>query len=972
MIRKYLFILLFIFISVYCSKSQQPAYTHITTEEGLPSNEIYSIVQDNKGIIWIGCDAGLFKYDGINFTLFKCPSQKTKSITGLSISNSGKLYCYSFNGQLFYLENESLHELAHPFGKISNIVCDTKFQLYLNHNNGIAVYDERKKEWINFDDFDNDNAKDSLLFTLGICIDKNKDPWFIAAQAICKLNDKKVEFFSFPFDKKKPSGEFLLACNNQGVWVFGRKDALVYQFTKNKFEPYSSFRLTNELKNRKITYVKSFNDNLLYICTYTGIILYNTKTDELKILYPYYSVSDCFFDRENNFWITTLQNGLLKVPDLNFTVWNSENKSLEHDLLYKMSFHDNLLYFATVDGYVGLLNLKTEKLSQFQSEVQGDIQQLTYDSIDKKTYYTINNSLYYYNESSTGKIENSFPPIKSFFHLRGNYIVATSRGTFVYNSLIAKFPIDTITEEWSRNIQYNPYSNDLWLATNNGLVKVKYVDNHYKSIATYFQGIQIVSSYFDESSKKIVALTFDGIIKQIDQKNEAKDICSLPVGIQSYQLLVYKSNIYIASNKGLYVYDAIKKKWNSINKTGGLVSENVQQVAIINNFIWLATGKGLQRIPLDFNINKPLSKVFLRKVIADTLELKSVSAIRINYNQSLSFFLEASAYSSADKFQYAYRIQNNDTNWVYFPSNIKKIEIPQLPSGNNSIEIKLIDYLGRDSENVISIQCYVNPPFWQKWWFNLLIGVFVLLLAYIVFRKRINYLKQKQSKEIEQLRLENELRLTQQSALKAQMNPHFIFNVLNSIKGYIYENDKKNAALYLTSFSDLVRKVLQQSSVAEIKLEEELEILKLYIELESMLLQDDFEYTLSVNDAIDISTVKIPGLIIQPFVENAFKHGLRHKSGNKKLVLNFNYNDNKSCLIISITDNGIGREAAAKLNSERVMEHQSFATEATARRIELLNHNKKDVISFKIIDNADEQQNATGTSIVLTIRLNDN
>jgi sensor histidine kinase YesM len=203
------------------------------------------------------------------------------------------------------------------------------------------------------------------------------------------------------------------------------------------------------------------------------------------------------------------------------------------------------------------------------------------------------------------------------------------------------------------------------------------------------------------------------------------------------------------------------------------------------------------------------------------------------------------------------------------------------------------------------------------------------------------------------------------------MNPHFIFNVLNSIKGYIYENDKKNAALYLTSFSDLVRKVLQQSSVAEIKLEEELEILKLYIELESMLLHDNFEYSIIVDDAIDVSNIKIPGLIIQPFVENAFKHGLRHKEGIKKLTLGFTLNEQNSELQITISDNGIGREASAKLNSETTSNHQSFATEATARRIELLNYDKKNSVAINIIDYEDNQKKAIGTTVIITILLND-
>ena len=177
--------------------------------------------------------------------------------------------------------------------------------------------------------------------------------------------------------------------------------------------------------------------------------------------------------------------------------------------------------------------------------------------------------------------------------------------------------------------------------------------------------------------------------------------------------------------------------------------------------------------------------------------------------------------------------------------------------------------------------------------------------------------------------------------------------------------------MYLSSFSDLVRKVLQQSSVAEIKLEEELDILKLYIELESMLLQGDFSYTITIAKNINTSNLKIPGLIIQPFIENAFKHGLRHKKGEKKLELDFKLNESKKTLVVSITDNGIGRIASAKLNESNPNNHESFATEATARRIELLNYNKKDIVSIQLIDLHDENITASGTSVILTIQLNE-
>jgi LytS/YehU family sensor histidine kinase len=241
-----------------------------------------------------------------------------------------------------------------------------------------------------------------------------------------------------------------------------------------------------------------------------------------------------------------------------------------------------------------------------------------------------------------------------------------------------------------------------------------------------------------------------------------------------------------------------------------------------------------------------------------------------------------------------------------------------------------------------------------------------LVLALSTFRFRLKAIRKKQRLEMRRLRLENELRLTQQNALKAQMNPHFLFNVLNSIKGYIYENDKKNAARYLSNFSSLVRKVLELSSVPAVSLEQEVEALKLYIDLEAMLLQSDFEYSINMDMNIDVSGVQIPALLLQPYVENAFKHGLRHKSGPKRLSVDIEQNEKEGLLMIQITDNGIGRAAAELLNAQNRGEHRSFATSAMEKRIQLLNFEKKDVVGVEIRDNF-ERNEPSGTTVIIRI-----
>ncbi|MCS6819648.1 MAG: histidine kinase, partial [Chitinophagales bacterium] len=175
----------------------------------------------------------------------------------------------------------------------------------------------------------------------------------------------------------------------------------------------------------------------------------------------------------------------------------------------------------------------------------------------------------------------------------------------------------------------------------------------------------------------------------------------------------------------------------------------------------------------------------------------------------------------------------------------------------------------------------------------------------------------------------------------------------------IYQNDKKSAAEYLSKFSDLMRSILQMSSKPDVRLSDELETLRLYIELEAMLLEPPFEYDISADDSTNTHIIKIPALLLQPFVENAFKHGLRYKKGNKKLTLHAKKID--GVLEVIITDNGIGRKASTVVQQLAPQTHYSFASEATAKRIDLVNSERNQKIGLNYVD-LDE-----GTQVVITI-----
>lgn len=261
---------------------------------------------------------------------------------------------------------------------------------------------------------------------------------------------------------------------------------------------------------------------------------------------------------------------------------------------------------------------------------------------------------------------------------------------------------------------------------------------------------------------------------------------------------------------------------------------------------------------------------------------------------------------------------------------------------------------------------------------NRLFFMGAVVVALLVVLVAVIYIsRQKQAKRAEiatlelmasqkQLALEKQYRDSELKALKAQMNPHFIFNVLNSIQEFIVMNKKELASDYLATFAELIRSYLHFSNKGFISLKEETETLERYLELEALRFGDSFIYQVNVVDDLRLDELEIPTMIIQPYVENAIKHGLFSKKGEKKITIDFSNSENGE-LSCSITDNGIGRQAAQQIKASKPDIHKSFAMEATASRLELFNQRSNNKISVEIIDLFDEQNQPSGTQVKLII-----
>ncbi|MEY2828578.1 MAG: hypothetical protein RIQ33_436, partial [Bacteroidota bacterium] len=261
----------------------------------------------------------------------------------------------------------------------------------------------------------------------------------------------------------------------------------------------------------------------------------------------------------------------------------------------------------------------------------------------------------------------------------------------------------------------------------------------------------------------------------------------------------------------------------------------------------------------------------------------------------------------------------------------------------------------------------IQTPWYFSWWFLLSSGILFSTIIYLLVKNEFKKQRIKQQFETEKNKLEKELQQSTLASIKSQMNPHFLFNALNTIQSYIYQNDKQNASQYLGKFSELTRMILEMSNREKVSLSEEIKALKLYLELEQLRFEEKLKYEISISKNVDEEMIHIPSMLIQPYLENAIKHGLLHKKDNWLLHILFEKNENT--LVVKVDDNGIGRKRSQELQKLKLKQHQSFAMSANEKRLDILNKGLQKPIALQIIDKINENGEAIGTTIILNIPL---
>ncbi len=352
-------------------------------------------------------------------------------------------------------------------------------------------------------------------------------------------------------------------------------------------------------------------------------------------------------------------------------------------------------------------------------------------------------------------------------------------------------------------------------------------------------------------------------------------------------------------------------------------------------------------------------KIFDKPIRIDSLT--DAASIHLAYkDNSIVIEFASLQYNFSDETKFYYQMGGIDPDWI-LSGKEQAAHYNQMQSGKYIFKIKSVNRDGLASSRIAELNIVITPPFWKTWWFRLVGVLIVAGILYGIIQRRINHIKTREA--VRQQIAELEIK-----ALKARMNPHFIFNAMNSIQQFTLMGEIDKANKYISTFSRLLRKVLHQSEQNIISLTDEIDMLKLYLEIEAVRLGDDFSYQVNLGNEKEAQLVKVPNMLLQPFVENALHHGLVHKEGNKFLQINIKMPDDDT-VICEIIDNGIGRKKAGELknNLHPSLQYKSVGMRMVEERLHLLSGSGDKPITIFIKDIISDAGQPGGTCVTITI-----
>ncbi|MCO5263958.1 MAG: histidine kinase, partial [Lentimicrobium sp.] len=430
-------------------------------------------------------------------------------------------------------------------------------------------------------------------------------------------------------------------------------------------------------------------------------------------------------------------------------------------------------------------------------------------------------------------------------------------------------------------------------------------------------------------------------------------------------LLITGNLLWIATNNGLNCLDLTKVGTDEMrilmfSKQHGLISNEINQIAGNQEFIYIATNEGLTVFNhKDYRPVKDPPPIYINgfTVMEEDMPVRTGYSFRHNQN-FISIRFTGISYREAGNLVYKYRLKGLGEDWVSTTNS--QVEYAFLPSGKYHFEVMAVNSDGLMSSQPAIISFIIKPPIWKTWWFITILVLAASVLAFLFYSYRIKQIRHEAV-------LRNDISWYRQQSLARQMDPHFVFNTLNSIQSYIIKNDRLSSSQYLTKFSRLMRLMLNNSQQIAVPLNDEVSALNIYLELESIRFQEKFEFYLNIDPVIEPEVCYIPAFLIQPFIENSIWHGIMGIDRPGYIHVDLKLNETGNQVICTVEDNGKGRAQSMAEKALNDKNHKSLGVSIVESRLSLLNSLYG--IEMKIIytDLFDKQGNPAGTRVRINL-----
>ena len=974
-------------------------------KNSLLHNVVSCIAVDSRNNLWIGYGGhGLSYYDQTNSTFHhftndstsknKIPAGNTDYIlidrndnawlgivaTGLwqYEKKSGK---FIDHGQLPYVHSGYTEGFRKHLNRLSDMYLDEKSnELWMATADGLYVFDTRTRKFgVHRPEPDTVNAWKKDVFSTFVTDSAGKfwiGGWgtglnYFNAQTNEWRHYDPNPGFSKSYTKNivsdicwKDKDELWVGTNDTGLCVFN--------IPQQKFRyPSKEERLSTGIPSFHSFRIYNDRQDNLWISYPEGLFILPVKEQTFQFIHEpvtnsdngeYYGLSSVLIDSATGVKLTgTLFGDGLGITDLRtgkrknivFPILPGEERNLLVNSIYRDS--RNVIWVVTRDA-VFHYNPRSQKLETIPQPVPdtGQLNSPLYFDVEEdangRVWFITGRAGILVFDTKTGKYRqinrsNSALPSNGvwsiskdrkgkFWMHTGKDVISVDQRTFEVKSFRLADYLPEGFEGTGISIVRTDYNGRLWLATSTGLFYLNTESPEIKIQTDFAKGGFRGFPVYD-----VIATTEDYLL--------------------------------FTSVNGLTVYNLKNDAVRNYSDRDGLHSmySNLRFASAGNSSIYLFIFKGYYYFnPARIRISNITPKVFLNafrifdreKNISGKVSLNQ----RINLSPSENFFsfeFTSPDLHNSQEIMFSYRLNGFDDDWSPLTQR-RFASFTNVPGGNYTFEVRAVNRDGIWS-SITGVPIHVDTVFYKRPVFIALFSLVLAALIYMLYRYRIRVIQR-----AEQLKTKFHQRLTETEmrALRAQMNPHFIFNCLNSINRYIIKNDQKTASLYLTKFARLIRLILENSEAGMVPLSQELDALKLYIDIEALRFDNKFSYTISVDDHVQADTVLVPTMIFQPYVENAIWHGLLHKDSPGLLTISVT--TDSDALLCTIEDNGIGREKAMEMQSKTSVTRKSMGLKITADRLAMLNsragYTKPGV---EIIDLVAPDGTAIGTRVLIHI-----